>query len=316
MSGRQAGGDLLVRVLDFVTACRQDDPLGEYPHVGDIQWWFRDAALEDTNLWCFWVSAQGSDVAVGLTIDDEIVCLVHPQARGTALDSVVRAWARERLAEQARQQRLDRPYTIREDVADDNPDKIALLEQEGFTRGDWSYLRHTRMLSAPLPSPQLPDGFTLRHVAGDEDLDARAALHRDSFYPYTSATLEESTALYRRAMRMPGYDPHLDVVVVAPDGTFAAGCILWMDGTTKVGLVEPLGTRPDFRRRALATAVVLEGLHQLQARGMTRVLATGISPGEGCAIPPAFTSSRFVFQALGFTSLRTVFRYSQQQHVS
>ena len=260
-------------------------------------------------------SAASSDVAVGFTIHDEIVCLVHPQGGDRPRQRRTRL-GRERLAEQARQQRLDRPYTICEDVADDNPDKIALLEQEGFTLGDSSDLCHTRMLSAPLPSPQLPDGFTLRHVAGDEDLDARAALHRDSFYPYTSATLEELTALYRRAMRMPGYDPHLDVVVVTPDGTFAAGCILWMDGTNKVGLVEPLGTRPDFRRRALATAVVLEGLHQLQARGMTRVLATGISPGEGCAIPPAFTSSRFVFQALGFTSLRTVFRYSEQQDVS
>ena len=43
----------------------------------------------------------------------------------------------------------------------------------------------------------------------------------------------------------------LDLVVVDASGTVAAFCTLWCDAANRVGLVEPVGCDPRFRRRGL-----------------------------------------------------------------
>jgi ribosomal protein S18 acetylase RimI-like enzyme len=52
------------------------------------------------------------------------------------------------------------------------------------------------------------------------------------------------------------------------DGQIGAFCIVWPDPLNKVGLFEPVGTHPDFKRRGLGKAVMSEALHRLQERGM------------------------------------------------
>jgi mycothiol synthase len=306
-----APGTVLPRLMEFVAACRAADPDGEYPHVGDVQWWFRDASAEDAASWRFWSDEQGRMVAAGQVADDQIFYAVHLQARGPELEAAIRAWAMGQLEQHARRHG-EAAYAINDEACEDDPARIALLEREGYVRGDWYFLRYHRPLDEPIPAPQLPQGFGIRHVAGEPELAERAALHRDSFYPYTSKTYEAATELYGRCMRMPGYDPQLDLVVVAPDGRLAAGCICWMDQANQVGLFEPVGTRPAFRRMGLATALVREGLRRLQAQGATRALVSANHPGtSGGRVPAEFMSSRFVFEAAGFRLLRRVFRYSK-----
>jgi len=78
-------------------------------------------------------------------------------------------------------------------------------------------------------------------------------------------------------MRSPVYNPQQDIVVSAPDGRIASFCKLWLDPVNRVGNFEPVGTHPDFQRRGLGRAVMLEGLHRLQAWGMTSaILGTGV----------------------------------------
>jgi GNAT superfamily N-acetyltransferase len=48
----------------------------------------------------------------------------------------------------------------------------------------------------------------------------------------------------------------------------------------RVGLFEPVGTRPQFRRQGLATALMLGGLQRLRERGMQAALVTGDHPGK------------------------------------
>ena len=121
-----------------------------------------------------------------------------------------------------------------------------------------------------LPEPVLPPGFTVQTMAEEDDVDRRRELFGRAFNHPDPADWPSSFA-YRELQRAPDYRREHDLVVVAPDGSYAACCIIWYDAANRVGHLEPVGTHPDFRRRGLARAVVLHGLHKLAALGATQV---------------------------------------------
>ncbi len=70
--------------------------------------------------------------------------------------------------------------------------------------------------------------------------------------------------------------------------------------TNGVGEIEPLGTRPAFRRRGLARAVVLEAINRLKIHGAGTALVYGASVNE-----PA----RRLYASVGFRQSRTILTY-------
>ena len=301
------GGQALVEAMDFVARCRAFDPLGNYLHIGDLQWWCRDGSLDDQQNWHFWHQENGEMFALGIIVGNEIVCLLHPDFRTYERYCAVRQWGLQRLKERARQQG-ESQYEVQEEAASDDPERITFLEREGYTRRESYYHLYHRSLTEPLPAPTLPVGFTIRSIARETEAEARAALQRDAFFPKGSKTYEEGTLRQLAVMKMPQYDPQLDLMVIAPDGTPAAGCICWVDPANRVGLFEPVGTRPQFRRQGLATALMLGGLQRLREQGMQAALVIGVHPGNE-EKSSEFTSSRFVYEAVGFQLLRRIYIY-------
>jgi GNAT superfamily N-acetyltransferase len=185
---------------------------------------------------------------------------------------------------------------------DSDREVIVLLEERGFTREDWGTLRYARDLREPIPEPRLPDGYAIRHLSGEGELDAYCAMHRDAF------GTEYMTAERRLPLlRDPGYDPELDLVAVAPDGELAAFVYCSVDAEENArlplaqGWTDPVGTRPAHRRRGLSTALVLEGFRRLRARGVDRAY-TGTADGN--------TAMRGVCAAVGYRLQHTVLSYA------
>src|SRR5712691_12384599 len=50
----------LHKVTEFITACRQEDPLAGMWDVGDLQWWWRDDEYTDPTMQMFWEDHQGT----------------------------------------------------------------------------------------------------------------------------------------------------------------------------------------------------------------------------------------------------------------
>ena len=75
-------------------------------------------------------------------------------------------------------------------------------------------------------------------------------------------------------MLSPAYNPGLDIVATSPDGRIGAFCIAWPDPVNQVGLFEPVGSHPDFQRKGLGKAVMLEGLRRLLQMGMRAAIVS------------------------------------------
>ncbi|MFN8488952.1 MAG: GNAT family N-acetyltransferase [Caldilineaceae bacterium] len=139
-----------------------------------------------------------------------------------------------------------------------------LLTEHGYTRTNEFLVFHTLPLDRLPEPPTLPTDYTIRHVTGEVDLEARVAVHRAAFHP-SRMTVEK----HRAVMASPTYRPELDLVAVAPDGSFAAYTIVWFDEANRMGIFEPVGCHPDYQRRGLASAVMIEGLRRLRELGAT-----------------------------------------------
>jgi GNAT superfamily N-acetyltransferase len=307
----RTGGPALIEAMNFVTICRSRDPQNDYPHIGDLQWWCRDGSLDDQQNWHFWYQETGDGLALVIIAGDEITCLLHPDFRTRERFRMVHQWAVQRVKERAVQQG-ENQYEIWEQTwglaSGDDLEMVRFLGHEGYERQDMSYSCYRRPLIEPVPAPVLPAGFTIRPIAGEAEAEMRAALHHDAFFRGGSKAYEEGTLRQLAVMKMPHYDPQLDLMVMAPDGTPAAGCICWVDPVNRVGLFEPVGTRPQFRRQGLATALMLGGLQRLRDRGMQAALVTGDHPGKE-EESTEFTSSRFVYEAVGFQLLCRTYLY-------
>ena len=109
---------------------------------------------------------------------------------------------------------------------------------------------------------RVPEGYTLRHVTGEDDVERRVEIHRAVWAPS-----KFTVPAYRRVRTLPPYDETLDLVVEAPDGSFAAYAQVWLDAASGTGELEPVGTHPDHRRRGLGRAVCLEAARRLGERG-------------------------------------------------
>jgi hypothetical protein len=50
----------LLKVTEFMTACRQEDTLAGMWDVGDLPWWWRDDEYADPTMQMFWEDRQGT----------------------------------------------------------------------------------------------------------------------------------------------------------------------------------------------------------------------------------------------------------------
>jgi hypothetical protein len=125
---------------------------------------------------------------------------------------------------------------------DDDEEVRAALRRNGFAEDEDAALTRQgsvmHFLARDLPEapepPVLPDGFRYRTVEPD-DLAERVAIHRDVWAP--SRVTETSFANVQDSWP---YRASLDCVVEAPDGRFAAYCLVWPDDENRVGELEPV----------------------------------------------------------------------------
>jgi len=71
------------------------------------------------------------------------------------------------------------------------------------------------------------------------------------------------------------------------------GVIMWLDEANKSAEFEPVGTHPDYRRRRLARAMLLRGMHRARAAGATHMTVA-------CLGAPGHPQARELYYSVGF----------------
>jgi mycothiol synthase len=148
-----------------------------------------------------------------------------------------------------------------------NFERIHLLERMGFTQQEVRSMKFIRSLSDPVQLFPLPEGYTMRCLKGEGEVEQWVKLHR------AAVATENMTSEYRLAMiHTPAYQSDMDWVVAALDGSLAAYCIGSIDEEDiTIGSLDPIGTHPDYQRRGLASALITHGLSILKEKGLQSV---------------------------------------------
>jgi mycothiol synthase len=257
-------------------------------HLGDLIWgMYQNTVFDPHTQVRLWEDEQSQLAGFAwYDLHGFINWAIHPRTDDRdLLAEQMLAWGEAQCREQpGKPEHVLRASALENDVAD-----TAFLLQHGFRRDESHLLHMVQELDRSLPEPSLPVGWTVRHVDGEGEWAERVETHREVWHP-SRVTLEA----YRRLRAAPGYIPELDLVAVAPDGSFGAYCICWLDPVNQSGEFEPVGTRPAFRGKGIGKAVMLEGLRRLKAHGAQTALVLSTGTNE-----PA----RRLYESSGFRTI-------------
>lgn len=239
---------------------------------------------------------EGADLigfAYNFVFDAGFLLFTSPRYRGSGVEKAMLQQAYETTRRYVKATRREDQSVIT-DVYDCDQTRIDLLTDLGFEQyRTWDWITE-RSLNAPIAEPRLPEGFTIRGATLD-DFAQLAVIRNNTFGG------DWTPALYRtQVMQSPGYQPENELVVLAPDGRFAAFTVIRLDPLNKVGLFEPVGTHSDFRRLGLARALMTRGLREMQRQGMERAIVEHTA--ENLPARELYLSLGFVkkYETLGF----------------
>jgi predicted N-acetyltransferase YhbS len=195
-------------------------------------------------------------------------------------------WAESHLARAVEGRRRLEVYAFDYDVT-----RRELLAERGYTAltaGGWTRL--VRFDSGPIPDGRLAEPYSLAttsEATAQEDANRMADLLNVAF----GRTQHTATEYLRFMAASPSFSHDLNLVAVAPDGSFAAHVGVTYEQADRHGIFEPVCTHAMHLRNGLARALILEGMRRLREQG---ALSACVETGD---MEPA----NALYRACGFT---------------
>lgn len=253
-------------MMALLLAVRPPERIADWPGVVELrEIMAREAVAAQTRLW--W--AATGELQAWAFVDE--FANIHFERRPAAADdahaAAMFAWASGVIAAVTP---VGETATLDARAQEADEARVALLLRHGFATQPDRTLHFVCDLADPIPAADLPPGFCIRPLAANEITEV-AALHRAAFG--TDYMTEENR---RTMMAGPEYDPTGDLVAVTPAGRLAATMIASISAVENAaaggadGFTDPVATHPDFQRRGLARALLLEGCAWLRAHGARR----------------------------------------------
>ncbi|MDQ2683789.1 MAG: GNAT family N-acetyltransferase [Chloroflexota bacterium] len=282
-----AGEDDLDAILELLRAVVAEDKGGLTVSVDDLrfEWiddepgWVRNLTVWDTGgklVASFGAWHELADEA-GRAYGE---VAVHPDWREPVFVDEVVAASIDAVAEL-----VDRPVEHRLGVASTQEWLRSGVERAGYTL-DRVYNRMCTDITGPVPVPPVAEGFEIRPLAGEHEIDGWVAAFNAGFAdhhdPPTTSTDEK-----RHRMVEPGYRAAGDLVLVGPDGTIVGvgrNSIETLDDGTQRAWVNSVAIVPEHRGKGLGKALLARSINALYGEGFTHVRLTADSDNASGAL--------------------------------
>jgi ribosomal protein S18 acetylase RimI-like enzyme len=323
---------LFVDIVDLVKLNEPTGQLDEDTLVCDLQRFFEAADADKSRDLRLWRDSNGKLVGFGQLLISEhrdeiegyLYFDVHPTRRGV-LESEILQWSEQRMREVGKERSALCSSTLlafskrssalrslsiklRSRSREDRTLRLENLEQQGFTT-ERSFLTMACSLNQSLSISNLPTGFTVQTLSGDRNLKPWVELFNESFIDHWDYH-ELTVASVNFWLKNPHYKPELNLIAVAPDGTFAAFCVGYINWEENArtgcndGWVKLLGTRRGFRKLGLGRSLLLACMRQLEPAGIDQV-KLGVDA-------QSLTSATRLYQSIGFQSVNTWLSYVKE----
>lgn len=276
-------------VADFAAIDAMTAALPYALHRIDLPWRLASPAACDPTHTRVWTAADGTPIAWAILQFPAWHCLDYEIVHGphrAELEAAILTWAVEQLSNEASRRNADLPFYV--SARSDDPERLDATRRAGFVSDDWGYVHMTRSLCQPLAQPVPVDGFQIRSLRGEAEVEAYVAAHRAAF-----ATTNMTVDWRRRTLRDQRYVPDLDLVAESSDGRVVAFCVGWLlrTATDTMAQVEPLGVLPGFQRMGLGRALLAETFWRARSLGANWIEVDAESIND---------ASRSLYESAGF----------------
>jgi GNAT superfamily N-acetyltransferase len=209
----------------------------------------------------------------------------HPDFYRAIVGEMV-AWAEENLAAPSEDGGRHQIATF---VYDYDVVRRRILERRGWQKTpSWSVTYRLRFGNKPIPTPELPHPYSLRTTRPNDEGDFQRIA--DILNAAFNRTFHNAAQYRAFTTHAPSFRHDLDLVAVAPDGSFASFVGVIFDDANRIGIFEPVCTHPDHRQKGLARALMFEGMRRLKVLG-----ATAVYVGTGDMLP-----ANRLYESVGF----------------
>jgi len=234
-----------------------------------------------------------------------VMCEVAPEARGQGLEEECMDWMQERatecLAQAAQAEGAgDLRRVIRVSFPETDTNSIARYNANGYEHAR-SFFKMNRDLRESIPDNPLPDGLTLQVYSEELDESLRHAFN-ESFGDHWGH--QEVTEAEWHPFVMDISDVRRDLTLIAMDGReIAAFCINRVKAnenerlSIKRGWIGSVGTRRNWRKRGIASALIAESMRRFRAEGFDAV-GLGVDAEN-------LTGALALYERLGFKPTKT-----------
>ena len=221
-----------------------------------------------------WEGSQSKIVAVSI-VKPSGGCWIHIHPDHLDIEREIVLWIEEQRKKTKKNS--DDMVGYRFVVEEHDAVRISLLKDLGFERSEIEGISRVHPYDKPIPEYQLPEGYSVRHTVIMDEWEKYREVQM-AVFAHVKDMSKKMLELYSTASF---YVPELDIVAVDPDSNFAAFCTGRIDPVSKIAELEPVGTHPDYRKKGLAKAVILECLKRLQKHDPVAVVILGAAPTEG-----------------------------------
>jgi mycothiol synthase len=260
------GEDDLDAMIELMNISRPEKWRGDFPTPLDLYELMEQPSVRSNTR--LWEDSHRQLAAFAFVDDYHNVCFeIAAWANSEAVETEIIEWGMQVMAPIA--QVYIKPVTLDASCREDDAERVSLLERHGFERQALRSLHYDRRLDGAIPEASLPQGYRIRPVYGEGEVGSLTALHRAAFG--TDNLSVDDRLIW---MRVPGYDPALDLVAVAPDGGLAGSCYVFISQEENArtgrneGWTDPIVVHPGHQRRGVGKALLLMGMQLLAEHGV------------------------------------------------